>query len=524
VWLACFARPPDLAGRPAILDEAIRSDGEGRRAVGRCWFRKDPGLSLLHVEGDPFTMGYAGAALTEEYLEEQEEALIATVRGFFPSRIGFAAITLAVLVNNRDLPSHVLPEHQLEILGISSAGKDPFPEYGPRYHRILNYHAAHDISHWVLDRPVAGCTAFAAAGPWTRDGRLLVGRNFDFEGGDHFDRNKVVTSYRPEKGCAFISVSWPGMAGAVTGLNEAGLYGSINGAHSADRASIGTPSSLVLRRVLQEARTLDEGAAIIRQAKVFVSDSYLLAEGRTGRAIVVEKSPGRTEVREMEDGRILQANHFECPGFAADAGNLESLRIGTSSSRRRRVAELLDEHRGALDPPLAARILRDRRGPGGKELGAGNRKSLNPLIATHSVIADPAGGILWISRGPHQLGRYEAVSIARFGEPAADPIPEDEALAAGLHERVHRGRDVAARAERALAAGPRLPGALEAEVRDAIGILPRDPALRRILARHLESGGARDEALRELRAALEADPAFPSEREEIETAIHRLEN
>ena len=68
VYLACFARPPVLAGRPAILDEAIRSEGGGRTALGRCWFRKDPGCSFLFLEGDPFTIGYAGATLTEEYL------------------------------------------------------------------------------------------------------------------------------------------------------------------------------------------------------------------------------------------------------------------------------------------------------------------------------------------------------------------------------------------------------------------------------------------------------------------------
>ena len=122
---------------------------------------------------------------------------------------------LVVLVNNRNLPDFVDAEYQEEILGLSDAAVDLYPEFGPRYHRILNYHAAHDIGHWVHDKPVIGCTAFAVAGD-----SLLVGRNFDFEAGRVFDDNKIIGCYRPARGHAFLSVAWPGMAGVVTGLNS----------------------------------------------------------------------------------------------------------------------------------------------------------------------------------------------------------------------------------------------------------------------------------------------------------------
>ncbi len=523
VYLTCFAEPPPLTARPPILDQVPASSPDGRVHLGRSWFRRDPGCSLLYLEGDPFTLGYSNSTLTQELLEVQERSLIDTARAFFPSRLSFLAVGLLVLINNRSLPSFVPIEYQYEILGLSSGGKDPFPEYGPRYHRILNYHAAHDISHWVLDKPVLGCTAFAARGRQTRDGHLLVGRNFDFEGGRHFDENKIIGLYRPEKGHAFLSVSWPGMAGAVTGMNEVRMFCSINGAHSEDRGRIGKPVSLVVREVLQYAGSVDEAVAIVRAVPVFVSDSFLIADGKTNEAVVVEKSPGKAGVRGMEDDLLFQANHFECPGFAADAGNAAYEREGTSLSRRTRLRELVEAHRGQLDPPATVEILRDRRGPGGKNLALGHRGAINPMIATHSVVADLTARVLWVSRGPHQLGRFEAFGFEAFGEPGAPPVPEDPALASGDYQRLCRARALVEQAKEELAARRRLGADALRRLEEAMALNPRDPAAHWMYARALEAEGRREEALEQLKTALDGEPPFLADRQLIEGAIRNLE-
>ncbi|RMG10418.1 MAG: hypothetical protein D6731_17490 [Planctomycetota bacterium] len=515
LW-SCFATPPPLEGRPAILDAVRIVDARGRRRVGKSWFLRREGASLLYLEGDPFSIGYSNARLTAELFEEQERSLIETVRRFFPSSLSFWGVATLVLVNNRSLPDFVPEEYQREIHGLSLGAPDPFPELGPRYHRILNYHAAHDISHWVWDRPVVGCSAFAARGPETRSGHLLVGRNFDFEAGRHFDRNKIIGLYRPEQGYSFLSVSWPGMAGAVTGLNERRLYCSINGAHSSDRARIGEPVSLLVREVLQYCGTIEEAVERIRRAQVFVSDSYLVASGETGDAVVVEKTPARAEVRGFEKGDLLfQTNHFEAPGFLREPGNLEQLREGTTSRRRERLEELVHAARGRLDPPLVARILRDRRDVGGGPLALGHRGALNALIATHSVVCDVTAGILWVSRGPYPLGRYDAYRIDAFGEEVAPPIPADPLLASDAPARLERARALIAAAREA-------PEAHVAQLEEALALNPGDPDALRLLgvanARRGRSGRAR----RLLRAALRGRPAFPADRRACEELLARL--
>ena len=509
-YLFCFAEPPDLDYEPAILRAAAPAERDGRVHYGGNWFERRPGRSMLYLQGDPYSIGYANARLTERYLALQETDLIEKVREFFPGTLEFLAIATIVLVNNRNLPDYVPREYQEEILGLAEGSEDPFPKYGPRYHRLLNYHAAHDIGHWVWDKPVMGCSAFAARGPATRTKTLLVGRNFDFEAGRTFDENKIIGCYRPARGHAFLSVAWPGMAGAVTGLNEKKIFCSINGAHSEDKDNIGTPVSIVVRQVLQYASTLDEAIERIAQAKVFVSDSYLVADGKSGEAAIVEKSPARVEVRRMgDDGLLLQANHFECAGLSDDEGNLEYMKVGTSLKRRARLAELVRGEAGNLDAAVAARILRDRKAAGGEDLALGNRGAINAVIATHSVIADVTRGILWVSRGPHQLGEYDAYAIQDFGTPPAPSIPASVLLSDGRYEKLGKARELIRK------------GGIR-NLERALALNPGDPEALHALGAALEKHGREAEALARYEEALAAHPPYGPLREELEAAIGRL--
>jgi isopenicillin-N N-acyltransferase like protein len=527
VYCACIAYPPRLSHRPAILAEQVTTSEDGIRRIGASWFLKRRGRSQLHLEGDPFTLGYANAALTADLLEIQERSLLSTVREHFPSRLAFSGVALAVLVNNRRLPDFVTQDLELEILGLSRGGPDPFPEYGPRYHRILNYHAAHDIAHWVWDRPVVGCTAFAVGGKRTVDGALIAARNFDFEAGRHFDENKIIGRYLPDRGHAFLSVAWPGMAGVVTGLNAQNIWCSINGAHSTDRDNIGTPVALVVRDVMQHASSLAEAVEIIRKAKVFVSDSYLVADGKTGVAVVVEKTPIHCAVRASAYDMILSTNHFESPEFVADAGNVEQQSCGTTTARRARLAELLSSNGGPLDPASAAAILRDRRAIGGKDLELGHRAAINGLIATHAVVADVTRGVLYVSRGPHSLGAFDAYSLESFapvgGDDARAAIPPDSLLTDGGYEKWSQ----AAADITAATTEFRRDRSVRRATRDALNraraILPHSFEALYLAGELAEADGDIAGARLEFERARDAVPAFRSQVDDVEAALNRLD-
>jgi tetratricopeptide (TPR) repeat protein len=307
------------------------------------------------------------------------------------------------------------------------------------------------------------------------------------------------------------------MAGAVTGINDQKIFCSINGAHSEQKGRIGKPVSLVVREVLQDAESLDDAVRIIRESQVFVTDGYLIADGKTGEAVVVEKSPGRTEVRRIENDQLLQANHFEAAGFKDDAGNSEHFREGTTASRRARLEELVSGRDEALTPEGVARILRDVRGSGNVEWALGNRGSINAMIATHAVVADVTQGILWVSRGPHQLGQFDAYSIQTFGgSPPAPPIPADPLLSSGAYERLCKARALIQQAS-----DSEVPD--EALLREALELNPRDPKALCLLGEALAAKGRPGEARVHFEAALAASPPFKADREAINTALAGLE-
>jgi isopenicillin-N N-acyltransferase-like protein len=444
-----LAREPVLAETPAVISLPVTKSDDGRRLIGDCWIVRKDGILRMSLTGDAFTLGYCSAVLTQGFIEEQEKDLLRVVRQFVPSRIKLFLLKLFVLLRNRDLPSYVSREHQIEIYGVSRGYKDPFPEIGPLYHRLLNYHAAHDISHALMDNPLVGCTSFAAWGNHTLNGHLLLGRNFDFDAGRSFDTNKIVIRVQPEKGIGYISVAWPGMIGVVSGINDERIAVTVNAARSSDVRRIGTPVSLMVREIMQHASTLSEAVAIIEKSEVFVADSYLLADGKSGEAIVVEKTPARCSTLRTNGEYIVCSNHFRTDLLKDDEANKKYMTEGTTIDRLNRMETLVRSSAGRLTPERAAEILRDREVPGGVRAGMGNAAAINMLVATHSVIIDATEGVIWVSAGPHQLGAYLPFSLGAFDEPGGYPIiPGDPMLFDGSYERYVKSRALASRAEK----------------------------------------------------------------------------
>ena len=437
-----IAEPPELDYHPDILTQVVTEE-DGVRRIGESWLTERKGILQMSLTGDPFTLGYSNAMLTQKYYEEQEASLFALIRTFLDTDLKLWLMRKYVTWRNRDLPDYVRLDHQMEILGLSRAYEDPLPEFGQLYHRLLNYHAAHDISHAVMDHPLVGCTSFAAWGKQTAGGNILIGRNFDFQAGESFDRNKIVLHVNPDKGFSFISVSWAGMVGVVTGINDKRIAVTINAGSSEDKRTIGTPVSLVIRQVLQYAGSLDEAIEIVRASTVFVTDLYLIADGKTGQVVVVEKTPLRCAVRRTDKQYIICANHFLTDELKDDPENRTYMKEGTSVIRFERTHQLVRQAAGRMTPRIAAEILRDRKVPGLDEPVLGHPAAINGLIASHSVIIDATAGIIWVSQHPHQLGEYVPFSVEQFDSATTvEAIAPDPLLAEGAFDRYRKACDL----------------------------------------------------------------------------------
>jgi tetratricopeptide (TPR) repeat protein len=267
-------------------------------------------------------------------------------------------------------------------------------------------HGAHDIGHALTDLSLVGCTSFAVWGDQSADGSLLIGRNLDFYAGDKFAEDKVVYFMKPEKGHPYMSVSWPGMIGVVSGMNLEGLTVTINAGKSDVPWSAKTPISILAREILQYAKNIDEAIAIAKQREVFVSESIMIGSAIDKKAILIEVSPQHFGVYEVPNTpKLVCSNHFQSDTYKDDKNNQKHIVDSHSKYRYDRMEELLTEN-GKIDTKEAVAILRDTDGLNDLKIGYGNEKSLNQLLAHHAIVFKPEQRLVWISANPYQLGEF----------------------------------------------------------------------------------------------------------------------
>ena len=489
--------------------------------LGKNWFGKREGLSVLYLTGSAFERGYANGILTQQLTHRQEQVVVDLMNTMIPRLWAQWVIKATVVFQTRYLQRYVSPEIQMEILGATRGCPDVRPQDGPYYHRVLSYHAAQDISYMLMNHPLlrGGCTGFAAWRGTTVDGHLLCGRDFDWEAAPVFDEDRVLLLCEPDLGIPFVSLAWAGMAGCVSGMNREGICITVNGAPSNLPGSARTPTCLVAREVLQYAHTLDEATAIIRRSEVFVSALFLVGSRQDGRFIIVEKTPTQTAIQPVTvDSYIVQANHYQTDALKNDPVNLRYLRVDTSLSRAARMRELLRAESGQLDAMRAVRILRDRNLPGGLFAGNGHRSSLNPLIATHAVVMDLTDGIFWAASPPHQLGKFVAFDVGDFDRKLpAKAIAADPVLVSGEYENYRQAQQTLEAGWGALKQN-RVAQAVEL-ARTAERLNPGYYKNAWLLGEALLRQGDKPSAVLALVAAQAGQPALAKERQQIEAAL-----
>ncbi|KAF2514029.1 acyl-CoA--6-aminopenicillanic acid acyl-transferase [Flavobacterium zhairuonense] len=369
------------------------------------------GLWELYVEGDPLEIGLNTGALSDSLLQRQQQIFFAKIKDLIPSKFEQKMLRHFLKWYNRKLYENVPTEYQTEIFGVSQYTSHEFDNIAPQYQRGLYLHAAHDIGHALQDLALVGCSSFAAWGEKSEDGNLILGRNFDFYVNDAFAENKIIAFIKPEQGHNFMMVSWPGMIGAVSGMNQQGLTITINAAKSEIPLTAKTPISILTREILQHASTIEEAIAIAKKRKVFVSESIMVGSAQDNKAVLIEVSPKKMDVYEVpNNNQLICSNHFQSTTFKTEKRNQAQIVESHSEYRFERMQELLSENK-KINPEIASEILRNKNGLNDIPLGFGNEKALNQLLAHHGIIFKPKEKLVWVSANPFQLGEFVCYNL-----------------------------------------------------------------------------------------------------------------
>lgn len=453
---------PNIASYDTTLPERTRLS-DSTFAIGPNFITKNKqGLWEMYVTGNPMQLGLRQGALSQELFNQQEAVFLKKIDELVPSK-GYQNILRKFLAwFNRKVYLHIDEQFKTEIYGISQYASPDYDYIAEEYPRVLYFHGAHDIGHALQDLALVGCSSFASWGANTQDGKLLIGRNFDFYAGDAFAKNKIIAFVEPEDGHNFMSVTWGGMIGVVSGMNDQGLTVTINAGKSQFPLVAKTPVSLVTREILQYAATIDEAIAIARKREVFVSESIFVGSAKDNRAAVIEVAPKNFGVYEVPNAsnQLICSNHFQSKAYAQDKKNQRHILESHSQYRYERMEQLLGET-DKITPENVVSILRNREGLHEKEIGYGNEKALNQMLAHHGIVFQPQDLLVWVSSNPYQMGEFVAYDLKKvFSDRSKSPqsmaqielnIAEDPFLHTQTFRNYERYRELREEIERAIA-------------------------------------------------------------------------
>ena len=365
---------------------------------------------LVAFGENPLDLGNNVGSLTEELIIKQERIFLDKINQLVPSKFKQKLLRKFLTIYNRKIHLYIKEEYKAEIYGVSSYASDEFNNFADKYILSLYLHSAHDIGHALQDLALVGCSSFAVWNENTVDGNLLIARNFDFYAGDEFSKEKIISFIQPEKGYKFMSVSWGGMVGVMSGMNEAGLTITINAGKSDIPLLAKTPISLVTREILQYASNIEEAITIAKNKSVFVSESIMVGSAEDNKAILIEISPKNFGVYDVEySSKLICSNHFQSNAYNEDKKNKKHIIESHSKYRFDRMTELLEGEQ--ITPSKAVAILRNKEGLDNKKIGYGNEKALNQLLAHHGIVFQPHKKMVWISSNPYQLGEFVAFQL-----------------------------------------------------------------------------------------------------------------
>ena len=199
-----------------------------------------------------------------------------------------------VMAQSARMEKHVPPEYIEEMKGIVKGLRAAGIEDVTYEDALLGATSA-EIQHYGPDSP-PGCSNFACWGKWTTDGRLLHGRNLDWNIRDGAQDDAAILVRRPVDGTPFMMVGWAGGIGSVSGMNAEGITIGEMTSSSPDSTFDGMPLHVIMRRVIEKANNLEEAVNIIKKGPPTTGWNFIIGDAQIPDARALEVDAKDCEV------------------------------------------------------------------------------------------------------------------------------------------------------------------------------------------------------------------------------------
>ncbi|HDP36052.1 MAG TPA: hypothetical protein ENN29_13190, partial [Candidatus Hydrogenedentes bacterium] len=171
---------------------------------------------VLVMEGTPEEMGYQHGRLLAAHIHN------VLTQGYTPKALWDRGYSREYVMAQSERMDKFFPEAIREELrglvrGLHAAGYTDLA-----YEDVRIGITQAEILHFPPDGPPA-CSNFACWGKWTTDGRLLHGRNLDWNIKGDLQDDHAILIWRPKGGIPFMMVGWAGGLGSVSGMSSEGI-------------------------------------------------------------------------------------------------------------------------------------------------------------------------------------------------------------------------------------------------------------------------------------------------------------
>jgi hypothetical protein len=272
---------------------------EGRHGKGE--LRYIHGVPVLTVSGTHEEMGEQIGVLALK-----PAASIPAFAKHFLKQIGLEMAWPVLVHAAHNLEPQFPPDHLKELNAAARAS-------GVDRDSLVLINTIYDLTRLV------GCSTVIVGAERSATKAPLLGRNLDFYPIDNVQHYGLVIVYRPRGKHAFASITYPGLFGCMTGMNDAGLCLAANQVASAADGSPkldpkGVPVVFAFRRVLEECRTVAEAERLLRSLRRTTTVALTICDPKGGA--VFEITPKSLVARRPEDGFCACTNEFRSKELA----------------------------------------------------------------------------------------------------------------------------------------------------------------------------------------------------------------
>jgi predicted choloylglycine hydrolase len=285
----------------------------------------------------------------------------------------------------------IAPEHLAEIQSLAAAAK-------------IDESDALLMNCFLDLMPMTACSSMTLPADASPDHVARVARNLDFPTFGVADKASIVLVYHPTDGrYGFVSVSWPGLIGALSAMNEHGL--ALANMEVTRPAGIPTamPYALLYRTVVERCKTVDEAIDLLKKTPRQTPNNLMLMDASGDRA-VLELTPGTVVVRRADaHTALISTNHQRG----------EDLDTPGKCDRFDYLHDTAKADFGKLDIDHLQAMLQHVQ---------------QPEMTIQSMVFEPTNRVIYLSTGMNAAqGKFTKIELKRYFSPSNATLPHADA-------------------------------------------------------------------------------------------------